>query len=228
MLCGACQRRRAEKGRYFLIFVFLPPFSGGFRGANRLIYQAKKRGIDRWSRFFSQNHFFCAKVPGWLEKCWLSAQSSGLEGTGVPPRRGAGQRNYRGRTGCDRGGSGSRKDARERYSHESMTGDSAGRMRVSPGKSRKLERDLASDAKESADSGSDAGEGLTPGPVRKVRQRQKELRGIGSDARGAFSSELAIAAFPRGPSRGPGLRRPYRVTCRAARPHPRDRCAACR
>lgn len=32
--------------------------------------------------FFHKIIFLCTKVPGWLEKCWLSAQSSGLEGAG--------------------------------------------------------------------------------------------------------------------------------------------------
>lgn len=32
--------------------------------------------------FFHKIIFLCTKVPGWLGKCWLSAQSSGLEGAG--------------------------------------------------------------------------------------------------------------------------------------------------
>ena len=66
-------------------------------------------------------------MPGWLEKCWLSAQSSGLEGAGRTCRCGGGPGGEK--TGGGSVAAGEDQAAGKRLgrcSHESMTGDSAG------------------------------------------------------------------------------------------------------
>lgn len=146
-------------------FDFSPLFHGGVGRANRLNFQAKKRGIDRGSRFFSQNDFSLHEGAGMAGKMLVERTTSR----------------------CGRGG---RECGR-------------GPLCTGPGTFRTGPQPVPGSAGRS--------------PVR-----------VGRDAHGAFLPEAVIVAFPKGPSRGPGLRRPYRATCRAARPRPRDRCAACR
>lgn len=97
-------------------FDFLALFSGGFRAANRLIYQAKKGGIGQCSRFFSQNHFSLHKGAGMAGKMLVERTIfwPGRSGTDAPLRR----RSGRGKTGGGSLATGGAGRHRERYSRE--------------------------------------------------------------------------------------------------------------
>lgn len=133
MLCRACQRRLTEKVRYFLIFRFFGPVFGGLSGGEQADLSGKEGG-DRpvFAFFFHKIIFLCTTVPGWLEKCWLSAQSSGLEGAGRTHRCEGGPAGEK--QGEDRLRQGAQEDA---GSDTPVRGGRAGRMRVSPGRGGK-------------------------------------------------------------------------------------------
>jgi len=67
-LLGLSTQTDGKSPLFLDFFDFLALFSGGFRAANRLIYQAKKGGIGQCSRFFSQNHFSLHKGAGMAGK----------------------------------------------------------------------------------------------------------------------------------------------------------------